>query len=159
MRSGWGGSRDGVLGGVGVVTSASAAVSQKLVSAAVFVTVESSWSYGDAVYHCLVTATTVGYGDWSASTFLEKIVCIFIMFIGVIAFSFASGALANYIEKQDEHNEVFAEKNAILDRLYKEHTFPIKLYSELKKNLRHNYLKDMKAVAEFVEDLPLNFRQ
>ena len=30
--------------------------------AAVF-TVLEDWTYGDAIYHCLVTATTVGYGD------------------------------------------------------------------------------------------------
>ena len=54
--------------------------------------------------------TTVGYGDWSASSFTEKIVCIIIMFVGVIAFSFASGALANYIDKTDEQNERYADK-------------------------------------------------
>ena len=54
--------------------------------------------YLTSFYFTITTITTVGYGDISASTFLEKVVCIFIMMIGVMAFSFASGALANYIQ-------------------------------------------------------------
>ncbi len=53
--------------------------------------------YLTSFYFTITTITTVGYGDYSAHTFLEKIVCIFIMFIGVMAFSFASGSLTNYI--------------------------------------------------------------
>ena len=40
----------------------------QLVSAAVFVQLEEEWDYGDAIYHCIVTATTVGYGDVSIAT-------------------------------------------------------------------------------------------
>ena len=55
--------------------------------------------YMTAVYFTVTTITTVGYGDMSASTFLEQIFCVIIMIIGVIAFSMASGALTNYISK------------------------------------------------------------
>lgn len=40
----------------------------QLVSAAIFCSLNTSWSFGDAFYHCLVTATTVGYGDTNNST-------------------------------------------------------------------------------------------
>jgi len=40
----------------------------QLASAAIFVSLDDTWSYGDAVYHCLVTATTVGYGDVTNGT-------------------------------------------------------------------------------------------
>ena len=43
-------------------------VSLQLVSAGVFIALESEWSFGDAVYHCVVTATTVGYGDVKIAT-------------------------------------------------------------------------------------------
>lgn len=39
-----------------------------LISAAVFSAIEPGWSYFDAWYHCLVTATTVGYGDQTITT-------------------------------------------------------------------------------------------
>lgn len=53
--------------------------------------------YLTSFYFTITTITTVGYGDFSATTFNEKIINIFIMIIGVIAFSMASGALTNYI--------------------------------------------------------------
>ena len=53
--------------------------------------------YLTSYYFTVTTITTVGYGDFSARTFNEKIICIFIMIAGVIAFSMASGALTNYI--------------------------------------------------------------
>lgn len=80
----------------------------------------SSEQYLSSFYFTITTITTVGYGDMSAATFAEKITAIFIMFVGVIAFSFASGTLTNYIAQQDQLNAVFMEKMVVLDRLYKE---------------------------------------
>ena len=54
--------------------------------------------YLTSFYYTITTITTVGYGDISAHTKNEKIVAILIMFTGVIAFSFASGSLTNYIQ-------------------------------------------------------------
>ena len=47
----------------------------------------------------------------------------------------------------------------VLDRLLKEHDFPLSLYSRIKKNLKYNFMKDVQCVSEFVEDLPLNLKQ
>lgn len=46
----------------------------------------------------------------------------------------------------------------MLDRLHKEHTFPLPLYSQIKKNIRSNYIRDIKSVSDFVEELPLNLK-
>jgi len=40
----------------------------QLVCAAIFIRIETSWGFGDSIYHCFVTATTVGYGDISIET-------------------------------------------------------------------------------------------
>ena len=40
----------------------------QLMSAAIFCALDKSWSFADAFYHCLVTATTVGYGDTHNTT-------------------------------------------------------------------------------------------
>lgn len=61
--------------------------------------------YMTSFYFTITTITTVGYGDMSASTFAEQIVCVAIMFIGVIAFSYASGSLTNAILQADEKNK------------------------------------------------------
>jgi hypothetical protein len=37
-------------------------------SAALFTLIEPTWTYGNALYHCLITATTIGYGDQTIAT-------------------------------------------------------------------------------------------
>ena len=53
--------------------------------------------YLTAFYFTITTISTVGYGDFSPGTFLEKIIGILLMFGGVMAFSFATGSLSSYI--------------------------------------------------------------
>lgn len=43
-------------------------VSLQVASALIFCAIDPSWDFGTAWYHCVVTATTVGYGDISNST-------------------------------------------------------------------------------------------
>lgn len=40
----------------------------QFISAGIFCALNQDWDFGTAIYHCLVTATTVGYGDASNST-------------------------------------------------------------------------------------------
>ena len=48
-------------------------------------------------YFTVQTITTVGYGDTSIISKLEMFLATAIMIIGVISFSFASGALASIL--------------------------------------------------------------
>ena len=53
------------------------------------------------MYFSVTTITTVGYGDISATATNERILSIFIMIVGVIAFSFATGSLTSIISNVD----------------------------------------------------------
>jgi Trk-type K+ transport system membrane component len=90
--------------------------------------VEDSWIYSldfenkteiymTSFYFTVTTITTVGYGDMSASTTLEQVVCVLFMIIGVIAFSMASGALTNYISSEDQKNAAYEDKMKVLEEL------------------------------------------
>lgn len=114
--------------------------------------------YLTSFYFTITTITTVGYGDLSAQTYTEKVFCIFIMLIGVISFSFASGALTNYISFQDRENAVCDKKLKVLDKLFVKHAFPQELYTQIKKNVKSNYIKNVNETSSFVESLPLNMR-
>ena len=46
--------------------------------------------------------TTVGYGDYSATTTVERVFVIFLMIFGVVAFTFISGALSSIITNFDQ---------------------------------------------------------
>ena len=60
--------------------------------------------YLTSFYFTTTTITTVGYGDISGSTMIEKIYCILIMIIGVVAFSFASASLTSLFSNIDSSN-------------------------------------------------------
>jgi hypothetical protein len=47
--------------------------------------------YTASFYFTVTTMTTVGYGDISGHNSLERIICVFIMIIGVVVFSIVSG--------------------------------------------------------------------
>lgn len=44
---------------------------------------EGAWTFGDAIYHCLVTATTVGYGDVSNGTQGGRLWAVFHILLSV----------------------------------------------------------------------------
>ena len=51
--------------------------------------------YLTSIYFSVTTITTVGYGDITGSNTLERGVSVIVMMIGVIGFSFATGALSS----------------------------------------------------------------
>jgi hypothetical protein len=63
----------------------------------------------------VTTILTVGYGDIHAYSILEKWVCIALMIIGVISFSFATGALSSIIYNHDKSEAKLKEKLSVLD--------------------------------------------
>lgn len=69
-----------------------------------FYKMSTSMQYLVSLYYTITTITTVGYGDISGVTPLEKVLCIIIMIVGVIVFSFASGALASIFASYDKNN-------------------------------------------------------
>ena len=54
-----------------------------------------------SLYFIVTTTSTVGYGDLSASTTIERIFCILIMLAGVTSFTFISGALSSILSNYD----------------------------------------------------------
>jgi hypothetical protein len=71
--------------------------------------------YTTAFYFVVTTIMTVGYGDLTAQSISEKVLCILLMIIGVIAFSFATGALSSIIQSQDTIEAKLNERLSIVD--------------------------------------------
>lgn len=53
--------------------------------------------YVCSIYYIFTTVCTVGYGDVTPSTSIERIFAMFIMLFGVIGFTFVSGSLASIL--------------------------------------------------------------
>jgi len=66
-----------------------------------FETEPSSDLYAISFYFTMTTITTVGYGDIHATCNIEKVVCVFLHLVGVLSYSFLSGALTAIIFNYD----------------------------------------------------------
>jgi hypothetical protein len=53
--------------------------------------------YFSSTYFVITTITTVGYGDISGFSTIERLFCILMMISGVISFSFATGSLSSIL--------------------------------------------------------------
>lgn len=53
--------------------------------------------YITSFYFTVTTIMTVGYGDITAQSNSEKLLCILLMLIGVVSFSFATGSISSII--------------------------------------------------------------
>jgi hypothetical protein len=58
-------------------------------------------TYVCSAYFVLTTMATVGYGDISPQTTLERIFGCVLMVVGVVSFTFVSGALASILSNFD----------------------------------------------------------
>lgn len=77
--------------------------------------------YVNSFYFTVTTLLTVGYGDITAISVEEKILCIFLMIIGVVSFSFATGSLSSIMSNLDSKEAILKEKIAALNDIQSEY--------------------------------------
>jgi hypothetical protein len=69
------------------------------------------------LYFCITTITTVGYGDISGLSDIEKCFCILLMLVGVISFSFSTGSLSAVFSSYDIERKKMREDMKMLDEI------------------------------------------
>ena len=108
----------------------------------------NSWRYSDpyefyeafdlyitSIYFVVTTMSTVGYGDISGGTTLERVYCIILMLTGVLSFNLISGALGALITNYDSSQAAFQEKILFLNNLKTKYKITNELYFQIKKAL------------------------
>jgi hypothetical protein len=110
--------------------------------------------YLTAFYFTVTTLVTVGYGDISAYSFEEKIFTIFLMLLGVVSFSFATGTIASIITSYDSQEAVLKEKIATLNDMQIEYDLDIQLFNKLAKTIKYDHTKKKRDILQFIEELP-----
>ena len=92
--------------------------------------------YLTSLYFIITTFSTVGYGDISASNSTEKIVCIFMMLIGVAAFSTGTSAITNLLTNYDQEHQKLNKNIEILNKIFKQHELPLEVYEDVKRSIK-----------------------
>ena len=76
-----------------------------LISGTTFYVFEEDWSVVDALYFCVMTMSTVGYGDLSPTSDLSKIFTIVYSLIGIGIFVGVASKLAQAMLVRGRHAE------------------------------------------------------
>ena len=131
----------------------------------------SSWRYQDpyvsystldlyltAIYYVVTTMSTVGYGDISGGTTLERIFCIVLMLTGVISFNLISGTLGSLITNYDSSQAALNEKMLYLNNLRQRYRITDELFLRIKKSLHFDHTLNMSSLDLFIDQLPVNLR-
>lgn len=64
------------------------------------------WSWIDCIYFCIITLTTIGYGDFSPQTDAGKIFTIFYILIGIgMILSFINTVYHHYSEVRQQNKD------------------------------------------------------
>ena len=89
--------------------------------------------------YCLITAlTSVGYGDITCYSFKERIFQLFLLIIGILAYSLVVSFLSNYIKKLNDINIKFEKRKEILDEINLNcPRMPLKLYEKILRHLKY----------------------
>ena len=95
--------------------------------------------YIAALYFTFTTITTVGFGDISGGTEDEQIVCIIVMLIGVISFSFATGTLSSILSNIDSQKAKLKQKLGLLHEIKQEYGISNALYDDLRQALKYDH--------------------
>jgi voltage-gated potassium channel len=91
-------------------------------------------NYIDAIYWCITTITTVGYGDISPVSDLQKILTMIAMFLGVAVYGFVIGNVASLLSNIDRTKASFLKQMEDINSYLSYKSVPKRL-----KHKVHNY--------------------
>lgn len=110
--------------------------------------------YVTSLYFTTTTILTVGYGDISAQSVSEKLLCILLMLIGTLSFSFFTGSLSSIISNYDSSEAKLKEKISTLNAIQSEYSIELELYNKCVKTVHYDHSKKQKNFIDFLDELP-----
>ena len=112
-----------------------------------------------AMYYIITTVTTVGYGDLSCVTPIEKVYGLFMEIVGIFAYSFALTEISNYVKVLSDKKEEYHQKCEILNDIRV--SFPElsdDLYNRINSYLKRNLFNDKKDKKLIINSLPVGLK-
>eukprot|EP00929_Paragymnodinium_shiwhaense_P030121 TRINITY_DN17120_c0_g1_i1.p1 TRINITY_DN17120_c0_g1~~TRINITY_DN17120_c0_g1_i1.p1 ORF type:complete len:976 (-),score=197.78 TRINITY_DN17120_c0_g1_i1:235-3162(-) len=99
---------------------------------------DDSWfrQYLAALYWAMTTVTTVGYGDVTPETDIERLYCMFAMIAGGCFYAFVVGSISSIITDSDLHERAYSERMALIQSWLDHHA---ELPKRLRRRLRWHF--------------------
>lgn len=115
--------------------------------------------YLTGIYYTFTTISTVGYGDISGGCLVERLCCIFYLFVGVLTYSFISGSITSIIINFEDMSGKNLMQQKVVARMLQDGEITSDLYYEIKTVIEQNEeLHIREDLNEFLEDLPIRLK-
>jgi len=119
-----------------------------------YVDLDDTSLYVTSFYFTTTTILTVGYGDISAQSLQEKLLCILLMVIGVISVSISTGALSSIISNLDTSEAHLKQKISTLNSIQTDYNIDLNLYNKCVRTVHYDHSKKSKDFILFLSELP-----
>ena len=112
-----------------------------------------------SIYLLLMALTTVGYGDITCYSFKERIFQVFLLFIGIIAYSWLISSFSNYIQKLNDKSADYEKKKSILDEIkINNPNLPDILYDKILRYLKFKHFHEKNLKNIIFDCLPVGLK-
>ena len=112
-----------------------------------------------SIYILIMAITTVGYGDITCYSFNERIYQIFLLIVGILAYSYAVSAVSNFVQKINEKSADFLKKKSILDEIRLSNpNLPEELYERILRHLKYKNIHEKKIKNLIFDCLPVSLK-
>ena len=112
-----------------------------------------------SIYILIMAITTVGYGDITCYSFNERIYQLFLLVVGIGAYSYAVSAVSNYVQKINEKSSDFMKKKSILDEIKLNNpNLPEELYDRILRHLIYKNINEKKQKNIIFDCLPVSLK-
>ena len=112
-----------------------------------------------AIYILIMALTTVGYGDITCYSLIERVFQLFLLVIGIMAYSWLVSSFSNYIQKLNERTADFEKKKSILDEIKVNHkNLPDSLYDRILRHLKFKNFHEKKLINIIFDCLPVGLK-
>ena len=112
-----------------------------------------------SLYWAIATMTTVGYGDVHASNTNERIVNIFILFVGAGVFGFIVANVSAINEAMSKRSTMISDRMRQVAEYLKEKECPKELSHEILRHFKHLYgIKNSLQGKEILNNLPVKVK-
>ena len=112
-----------------------------------------------SIYILMTAMTTVGYGDITCYCFWERVFQLFLLIVGILAYSWAVTSFSNYIKKINERSADFEKKKHILDEIKLSHqNLPDDLYDKILRFLKFKNFHEKKLKSIIFDCLPVSLK-
>ena len=112
-----------------------------------------------SIYILIMAITSVGYGDITCYCFWEVIFQLFLLIVGILAYSWAVSSFSNYVQKINEKSADFEKKKSFLDEIKLNNpNLPEELYEKILRFLKFKNFHEKKLKNIIFECLPVSLK-